>query len=236
MPLYCTRELQCGHPCTLLCGQSCDDGICKVLINVVLTQCHHETKVECCKKDKFICQKKCTEILQCGHLCKGNCHQCSNGRLHIPCKEMCGRTLVCGHRCRDFCLNPCPPCTENCERGCIHRINRFDHLCKNVCEPCEKMCAWKFFDECENRFVCSEKCFEDCRRPLCNKRGKKSLECSPNHRCIGLCGENCPKKCKRCDKKELGNSVESKNIDKSLFIELIECGHIFEVGTMDNYI
>lgn len=104
-----------------------------------------------------------------------------------------------------------------------------------MCESCEKMCAWKCYDECENRFVCSEICFEDCSRPLCDKRCKKTLECSPNHRCIGLCGENCPKKCKRCDKKELSSCVESKNIDKSLFIELVECGHIFEVGTMDNH-
>lgn len=110
-----------------------------------------------------------------------------------------------------------------------------DHLCKNVCESCEEMCDWKCYDECENRFACSAKCFEDCRRPPCEKRCKKSLECSPNHRCIGLCGENCPKKCKRCDRNELSNCVESKNIDNSLFIELIKCGHVFEVETMDTH-
>lgn len=148
---------------------------------------------------------------------------------------MCEKILVCGYCCRDFCWNLCFLCMENCDRGCIYKINRFDYLCKNVCELCEEMCDWKCYDECENRFVCFVKCFEDCRRFFCEKRCKKLLKCSFNYRCIGLCGENCFKKCKRCDRNELSNCVELKNIDNFLFIEFIKCGYVFEVEIMDIY-
>lgn len=231
----CTKKLQCGHPCTLTCGQSCDDDLCKVMISNMHPQCRHITIIKCYKKDEYICRKKCTEILECGHLCQGYCHACSNGRLHVPCKEKCSRTLVCGHACSDFCWNPCPPCSKRCERGCVHKRNGCSHLCKNMCEPCEEMSNWICYDECENEFRSSEKCHKDYVRPPCNKRCKKSLICKPNHRCVGLCGENCPSICKRCDKKKLRNIFGAKSVDDSLFVQLIDCGHIFEVDTMDEY-
>lgn len=233
--VQCTRKLQCGHPCTLKCGQSCDDDLCKVMIKNMHPQCRHITNIECYKKDQFICRKKCTESLECGHQCQGDCHACSNGRLHVPCKERCKRKLVCGHDCSDFCWNPCPPCSKRCERGCVHKRNDCSHLCKNMCEPCEKMSNWICYDECENKFRSSEKCNRDYIRPPCNKRCKKSLICKPNHRCIGLCGENCPSVCKRCDKKKLRQYLGAKSIDDSLFVQLIDCGHIFEVDEMDKY-
>lgn len=59
--------------------------------------------------------------------------------------------------------------------------------------------------------------------------------CKPNHRCIGLCGENCPSICKRCDKKKLTNILRAKSVDDSLVVQLIDCGHIFKVDTMDEY-
>lgn len=233
--VQCTRKLECGHPCTLKCGQSCDDDLCKVMINNMHPLCRHITNIKCYKKDEYICRKQCTEILECGHVCQGDCHVCSNGRLHVPCKEKCSRKLACGHTCSDFCWNPCPPCSKRCKRGCVHKRNGCSHLCKNMCEPCEDMSNWICYDECENKFRGSEKCHRDYNRPPCNKRCKKSLICKANHRCIGLCGENCPSICKRCDKDKLRNYLGAKSIDDSLFVQLIDCGHIFEVKTMDEY-
>ena len=44
------------------------------------------------------CPENCRTTLACEHLCKGNCGDCFNGRLHKACEEKCGRTLVCGHK------------------------------------------------------------------------------------------------------------------------------------------
>lgn len=234
-PIKCTKTRQCGHPCTLKCGQSCDGDVCKLMIKNMHPQCRHETHIECYKKDQYICRKKCTEILECGHLCQGDCHACSNGRLHVPCKEKCSRKLICGHACSDFCWNPCPPCSKRCERGCVHKRNGCSHLCKSMCEPCEEMSNCICYDECKDEFRSSEKCHKDYIRPPCNKRCKKSLICKPNHRCIGLCGENCPSICKRCDRKKLTNILGAKSVDDSLIVQLIDCGHIFKVDKMDKY-
>jgi len=55
--------------------------------------------------------------------------------------------------------------------------------------------------------------------------------------CIGLCGELvCPKKYKLCHKEEVTESffgTESK--PNARFVELADCGHVFEVGMMDQW-
>ena len=77
-------------------------------------------------------------------------------------------------------------------------------------------------------------CGEPCNRKRCNKPCTKLLPCK--HGCIGLCGEICPKKCRECHKDEVteiffGNEDEPE----ARFVELADCGHVFEVEAMDHW-
>ena len=233
----CSKVLKCGHTCTLKCFQDCDILCCQEMINVNHPQCGHMVLVKCFEKNDFQCTQKCSKVLNCGHTCKGNCQVCSNGRLHIPCREVCNRKLVCGHRCSSYCSNPCPPCDDICKRGCLHmKFETCDELCREPCEPCQELCGWNCDKRCNNKYHCSRECSEICDRPPCDKRCDKSLKCKSNHRCIGLCGEKCPNICKRCDKsKVLALLNGTKDIDGALFVELVDCGHIFEKDFMDEY-
>ncbi|XP_022316845.2 NFX1-type zinc finger-containing protein 1-like isoform X1 [Crassostrea virginica] len=233
----CSKILKCGHACTLKCWQDCKIVSCQAMQNVKNPRCGHETLVKCCDKNKFQCKKKCSKLLKCGHTCKGNCQMCSNGRLHIPCREVCNRKLVCGHRCSYYCSNPCPPCDDICTRGCLHmKFEPCGHLCRKPCEPCQELCGWNCDKRCNNKYHCSRECSEICDRPPCDKRCDKSLKCKTSHRCIGLCGEKCPNICKRCNKsKVLALLNGTKNIDEALFVELVDCEHIFEKDFMDEY-
>lgn len=142
---------------------------------------------------------------------------CLNGRLYVFCKEKCICIFVCGYVCSDFCWNFCFLCLKRCERGCVYKRNGCSYLCKNLCDLCEEMLNWICYDECENEFCSSEKCYKDYVWFFCNKWCKKLLICKFNYRCIGLCGENCLFICKRCDKKKLINIFRVKSVD-DLFV------------------
>ena len=63
----------------------------------------------------------------------------------------------------------------------------------------------------------------------------KNLTC--DHQCAGLCGEPCPKKCLVCNKDELTEIFFGyEDEEGARFIELADCGHVFEVRGMDGYI
>ncbi|XP_062603582.1 NFX1-type zinc finger-containing protein 1-like [Saccostrea cucullata] len=237
-PAKCTRQRDCGHPCTLRCSQICNQHPCQDLVQVTHPACGHESLIKCSAKESFLCQKECRETLPCDHLCKGTCHSCSNGRLHIPCKQVCSRDLICGHNCNTghLCSSMCPPCYKKCERLCKHREG-CPRLCGKICEPCMEPCNWNCDRKCKNSFICSKQCFEDCERPPCNNRCKRTLkDCNFRHRCAGVCGEICPSFCKRCNKDQLQKMFpEAKRNDETLFIELVDCGHIFELETMDKH-
>ena len=62
----------------------------------------------------------------------------------------------------------------------------------------------------------------------------KPLPCG--HPCIGLCGEVCPRKCRECHKDEVTEiffGTEGK--PDARFVELADCGHVFEVKMMDQW-
>ena len=62
----------------------------------------------------------------------------------------------------------------------------------------------------------------------------KLLSCG--HRCIGLCGEICPKKCRECHKDEVTEIYFGKEGEpKARFVELADCGHVFEIEMMDQW-
>ena len=80
---------------------------------------------------------------------------------------------------------------------------------------------------------CTKLCWEICNRDRCNEPCTRKI-CQFGHRCIGLCGEPCPKLCRICDKNKVTELFfGTEDEEGALFIELQDCGHIFEVTAMD---
>ena len=146
----------------------------------------------------------------------GNCNKCQQGRLHLPCNSSCNRTLFCGHICRDLCVRTCPPCSEPC-RFCKRNCG---HPCQLVKSDKEQFPHDKSTDVCEDL----------CERTRCDNQCQKLLSCG--HPCVGISGEVCPKLCRVCDKDAV---VFSENEQGTMFVELVDCGHVFEVKKLDQW-
>ena len=225
----CSRLLPCGHKCKQYCYEECDGNECKEFVKVVL-KCGHEMQAPCPdhRANRVMCKVKCGATLLCEHKCVGTCGQCRQGRLHIACKKKCERILICGHQCKEQCTRTCPPCKEKCEWRCLHGAG-CRRKCGEQCFPCKEPCKWS----CKH-LNCNRLCYELCDRLPCNEPCKKSLKCS--HPCIGLCGEKCPRLCRVCDPakvKEIFFGTEED--DDARFIQLTDCGHIFEVTSLDKW-
>lgn len=101
--------------------------------------------------------------------------------------------------------------------------------CGMPCTPCQEKCSWK----CQHH-KCTKLCHEPCNRVRCDRPCRKLLPCK--HECIGLCGEKCPKKCRVCHKDEVTEIFFGTEDDEDArFVELADCGHLFEVGMMDQW-
>lgn len=221
----CETRLPCGHMCQSLCGERHTE-VCQHSVKKTF-RCGHDLHVLCFEQESAVCPKPCRQMLSCDHKCKGTCGKCLNGRLHVGCKSKCERTLVCGHICPDKC-SKCPPCLKMCHNRCVH--SRCTQSCGEMCIPCVEKCAWN----CKH-FQCTKRCYEPCDRRRCNEPCRIQLACG--HRCIGLCGEPCPKKCRICNKDEVTEIFfGSEDEINAKFVELEDCGHIFEVEGLDYYI
>ena len=222
----CTKKLPCGHSCTEKCGAPCNRQCKEQTIKDL--PCGHRVKVSCYKPlSSIMCKKRCKEMLLCGHPCAGTCSECHMGRLHKSCQSPCGRTLPCGHSCDFPCTNECPSCTQPCGNYCIH--SKCIKKCGEPCIPCMEDCQWK----CKH-FKCPKKCGEMCDRPRCNRPCVKRLKC--NHPCIGLCGEKCPTLCRICDTEAVTEIFFGEEDEPNArFIQLEDCGHIFEVSGLDQW-
>ncbi|KAG1963351.1 NFX1-type zinc finger-containing protein 1 [Pimephales promelas] len=225
----CQKTLPCGHPCKATCGVSCTSQ-CMTRVQMEL-RCGHVQKEPCYisrdHKNEPNCRQKCGTTLKCGHTCPGSCHACYQGRLHRGCTHKCQATLVCSHPCREPCVRDCPPCSSLCENRCLHSICK--KTCGQPCARCIEPCEW----QCPH-YTCTKLCHEPCDRPPCSVPCNKELPCG--HRCIGLCGDPCPKKCRVCNKDEVteiffGNEDEPD----ACFIQLEDCRHLFEAKGMDQY-
>jgi len=226
---YCSKQLPCGHKCNNFCSNPCTTYCREKIIKQL--PCGHSTinKVPCSKPFSSIkCTALCKEILSCGHQCSGDCSTCYKGRLHKPCDFKCGRTLPCGHTCDFPCTNECPPCYKSCRNYCNH--SRCDRRCGDPCVPCTEACQWK----CKH-YKCSKKCGEMCDRPRCNEPCTRLLlKCQ--HPCIGLCGEKCPQLCRKCQPKKVSEIFfGTEDEPGARFIQLEDCGHIFEVSGLDQW-
>ena len=154
----------------------------------------------------------------------GNCSKCQQGRLHLPCESKCSQILFCGHTCQDACIRACPPCSDSCKNYCDHRMCK--RKCGDPCQPCENTYTW----ECPHQ-KWTEPCGKQwADRPSCDEPCKKKLPC--DHMCIGVCGEECPKLCRVCD--EAADEFRESN-PGAMFVELVDCGHVFEVKTLDQW-
>nr|XP_022287767.1 NFX1-type zinc finger-containing protein 1-like [Crassostrea virginica]XP_022287768.1 NFX1-type zinc finger-containing protein 1-like [Crassostrea virginica] len=221
----CEILLLCGHKGQVLCGQQHTE-LCLSAVKKQF-QCGHSANVHCFEKNSAVCSRACGQELSCGHVCTGTCGKCLNGRLHAGCKKKCGRILVCGHICSDNC-SQCPPCLKPCNNRCVH--SRCTQTCGKICVKCVEKCTWT----CKH-FKCTKRCFEPCDRPRCGRPCPKILLCK--HRCIGICGEPCPNKCRICNRDEITEVFfGTEDTDDALFVQLEDCGHIFEVTGLDRFI
>lgn len=236
----CSKVYPCDHICQQDCGIPCQPDQCSIPLPVIHPRCGHEIEVPCClrsKLQKVKCTQKCESVLPCGHACKGDCYACSSGRLHVVCEELCQRVLVCGHSCNNKhpCSTACPPCNKPCMSGCSHLGKRgCRRRCGEKCIECREPCIWSCDEHCKNGYHCTNQCFEECDRPACNRRCNKDLPCK--HRCVGICGEPCPTLCRRCDKNKLTDIFFGDEDDPyALYIQLVDCNHVFEVKGFDKY-
>ncbi|XP_072178732.1 NFX1-type zinc finger-containing protein 1-like [Diadema setosum] len=219
----CERLLACGHRCSGTCGQPCTD-VCLAKTTKSNWPCNHTVEVRCCDGPS-VCPWPCGAVLTCGHKCSGTCGRCRRGRLHIPCEQTCGRILVCGHACGERCSPECPPCSKPCENKCQH--SHCMYPCGARCVPCRETCLWR----CAH-ISCPKLCGQPCDRKPCNEPCRKLLPCG--HPCIGLCGEKCPSKCRVCDEEEVTEIFfGSEDDDDARFVQLEDCGHLFEVNALD---
>ncbi|XP_041454409.1 NFX1-type zinc finger-containing protein 1-like [Lytechinus variegatus] len=222
----CEKKLACGHTCTGICGEKCITK-CKVFVIRNDWPCGHRVKARC-SDGPDSCHVRCQTELGCGHMCHGTCGSCMGGKYHLPCRDKCDRTLVCGHKCTLDCVSPCLPCFKTCENFCDHI--KCNHPCGEVCPPCTKRCNWN----CPHS-ECQMLCCEPCSRLPCDEPCPKQLK-KCGHPCAGLCGEICPELCRICDEVKLKETFASQDTDASRFMQLEECGHVFEVSELDRHL
>ncbi|KAG2378936.1 hypothetical protein C9374_007574 [Naegleria lovaniensis] len=233
----CQKPLKCGHICNGECG-SCKltgCGPCQTTIKDTCETCKRSYSRKC--SDPRICTNPCTFKLTCGHNCSGKCGDCtvSSPCTHKTCGFNCERTLICGHICKvkHTCSTPCSKCEETCVFKCFHKV-KCELSCHEMCYPCKEACPIR----CSHR-QCSNLCSEPCDIEPCNERcPNKCLQCGTP--CMGLCGEPCPP-CMHCA--ALNGEVwqcpisfmnfEDLTTDERVYY-LPECGHIFELESMDN--
>ncbi|GFS28358.1 NFX1-type zinc finger-containing protein 1 [Trichonephila inaurata madagascariensis] len=221
----CDEYLSCGHMCTNICSDPCVSK-CMEKIKITSPLCSHKVVIACSEYENFrllsrICKEPCRTLLTCGHMCKGSCGKCRQGRLHVACEQPCKRILVCGHECKSPCSENCPPCQEPCENECCH--SKCPKTCGEPCEKCTEPCLWA----CEHK-KCNMLCGEPCDRTACNEPCAKLLECG--HQCIGVCNDPCLTQCRECNEKEVKEIFfGSEDEAEARFICLEDCKHIFEL-------
>lgn len=225
---YCTNRCaklrSCGHPCQIKCGDECDSRSCGHII-ATKSPCGHEVSVRCGMANNqheltSSCREACKTILECGHLCKGTCGECFQGRFHKSCTQKCTSILVCEHACTSQCCVSCPPCTKRCTNSCVH--SRCTAKCGQPCVECKEKCTWR----CPHK-VCTKLCYEPCDRDLCMEPCEKLLKCQ--HPCIGLCGESCPKLCRICHQDQVEEIFfGTEDEPDARFIQLFDCDHVLE--------
>jgi len=108
-------------------------------------------------------------------------------------------------------------------------IKRCNKKCGCVCQDCKEKCR----NACIHT-ACTKRCGELCDREGCDEPCTELLKCG--HKCIGLCGEECPTQCRICDGEyfdALSRITLAEADEDSRFVQLSDCGHTFDVEYMD---
>ena len=220
----CSRTLPCGHRCVNKCSEPC--GVQCVVKKSKTLLCGHTVLVHCSNVgQKAICTNPCGATLKCGHPCTGTCGDCFNGRLHRQCTATCKRILLCGHQCQENCSEECPPCGAECDNRCKH--SRCKRKCGLQCAPCIEKCTW----QCRHT-KCTRLCHEVCDRKRCDLPCRHLIR-KCGHKCVGLCGETCI--CKECNGDITDIFFGTEDDPDAKFVKLEDCGHIFEVTSLDQW-
>ncbi|KKZ67786.1 hypothetical protein EMCG_06552 [[Emmonsia] crescens] len=181
------------------------------------------------------CQKRCDQLLLCGHICTQSCHPFE---LHASSIMKCGGKCsklhdTCKHLCTKACGEPCGPCTTvlstislRCGHAamvtCAERNSSAPPLCQAIVEELTLHCGHKFVVTCA---------FRD-QEPLCAETCDFILECG--HWCIGVCetcrktkhapcAQKCGKKLKcqhGCDASYTGNRQKLPSTIDSLLLNI----------------
>lgn len=121
----CEKICELEHQCSRICHWNEKDcGACQTIIEVN-GKCGHKVEIECGYADDDVrvleqCTSPCATRLACGHICKGTCGSCKQGRFHGKCYRNCERILSCGHRCKGKCSNNCVTCDDReCPDQCV---------------------------------------------------------------------------------------------------------------------
>ncbi|XP_064468064.1 NFX1-type zinc finger-containing protein 1-like [Ornithodoros turicata] len=203
----CTKTLDCGHQCTLPCGELCSATPCKVNTFADL-QCGHQVSVPCHvrfgleylkekpgdleafyveHKNVLTCNQQVQATCAAGHKIKVPCSSVDGSKV-VPrsrCHAPCNVTLACGHPCASACskcaeVKDHPPCTKRCEK----RLP-----CGHTCtDTCTRPCA-----------ICNESCLLICvHRPCSLPCGYPCLPCClpcrwkcEHAQCTATCSEPC---------------------------------------------
>ncbi|GAB6018951.1 NFX1-type zinc finger-containing protein 1 [Chamberlinius hualienensis] len=214
----CDRQLACGHKCQQVCNVVCESSTCSMEVEVK-SSCGHSVLTCCSKKNEaeLHCTYPCITRLPCGHVCRGTCSTCLQGRIHISCKEKCSRILLSGN-----------PCSNICSRVCSIRWTASNVRCRHgkKSSTCGLPCKWV----CPHK-KCSNKCHQRCNRDPCDEPCPMRLSCK--HACAGYCGEPCPKFCRVCSKNKSINLHVIASNSSSKLILLEDCNHAIERSVMD---
>jgi hypothetical protein len=247
--------LPCGHTASSVFCHKVDSFACKTKVKITRS-CGHTIEVPCAKQEESLppCNVQCFQILACGHPCQGDCAKCFRGRLHQICSLSISLNLPCGHTLRDVeCFEQhYVECKAKCPYACGHKKElEGQHKCTSQECFTHVLCQEPCSTSCVHQETCEKKCSEQCGEfPFCGQHCPKILECK--HPCEGMCGEPCPKMCRRCQQTrgkrgkkktkqtakltfltQLGHEVDLSK--PGLHFVQLRCGHIFEVGFLDAF-
>ena len=111
----------------------------------------------------------------------------------------------------------------------VYLHSRCRQPCGVPCQPCMEPCPWR----CPH-YRCTKLCHEQCNRRRCRRPCMTLLKCG--HRCIGVCGETCPDKCRVCHHDEVCEVLFGEEDEPdAMFVQLEECRHIIEVTALDRW-
>ena len=102
-------------------------------------------------------------------------------------------------------------------------------VCAEACVPCQEPCE----RQCPHT-QCEMTCSEPCSADPCSQPCDLILRCG--HRCVGLCGDPCPNKCKSCHPEEFGVFFGPEDEEDATFVQLADCGHIIHAPSMDQWV